>query len=115
MSRSSKATKAALVATTAPEVDLRPTFDRWRKARTSHAFSIIGYTPVEKLFEDFQIWSHEATGLVIEDQAAFEACFENAPRPEIRIEPLQCRAYYNTPKIMPCASLTLLDPIKVAA
>lgn len=101
---------------TAPQMTLiaPADFDRWRAARTENAQSIIGYTAIEQLFEDFATWAYAAIGLTDPDPASFRAALETAPKPLIRIEKLQCRAYYRAPRMADCASLTLRAPIWMA-
>lgn len=95
----------------APAVDPQD-FDRWRAARTEPAHSVIGYTPVDQLYEDYCIWAEAALGLSdAPDPASFRAAFDNAPKPIIHFETLQCRAFYKQPRLAECASLHLLRPI----
>jgi hypothetical protein len=96
-----------------PQVD--PTdFDRWRAARTEPAQSVVGYTPLDQLYEDYIAWAEEALGHDAPDPLSFRAAFDNAPKPFIRFETLWCRAYYQRPRMADCASLTLRAPIGAA-
>ncbi|UAK24208.1 hypothetical protein [Sphingomonas nostoxanthinifaciens] len=91
-------------------------FDRWRAARTHNAISVVGYTPVARLYEDFSTWaSHEIGPDYVAEEAAFVRALSEAPKPLIKVEFLRVREAFQRPGNANCASLTLAEPVRVAA